>query len=352
MKNFFYPLSYYVGGIFFALCVALISIFIGRLNFVAQLHISPLIIGICLGILLSFVYRKAVFTASKLETGISFSAKKILRLGIILYGFNVSLSDISNVGIIGIMLSLGIVVVILCLGVFVGVKFLRLDKELAILVSMGSAICGAAAILAMESALQSAPHKGIIAVGTVVVFGLIGMFLYPILYQFGFIPLNDMEEGLYIGATLHEVANVVGAGDAISQECASYALITKMIRVMLLAPVLLIIPWCLERFSQGDKQTRQIASRKKFYIPWFALWFLLVIFSHSFIELPETLIECAKFLSVLCLTMAMCALGLQIDFEKFIAFGGEAFKLAFILFLTLSVGGFLVIYALSYFQII
>ncbi|RDU72904.1 putative sulfate exporter family transporter [Helicobacter aurati] len=340
-NSIFRALPHYIGGVCLALCIAFASIFIGHLNIIRELHISPLIIGICLGIILSLIYQKTSSINNKLEAGVTFSAKKILRLGIILYGFNVSLSDINNVGIIGILLSLAIVVLILGLGVFIGIKFLGLDKELAILVSIGSAICGAAAVLAMESALKSAPHKGIIAVGTVVVFGLIGMFLFPILYKLGFIPFNVIEEGLYIGISLHEVANVVGAGDAISQECATYALIVKMIRVMLLAPALLIIPLCLEKFST------QATTNKQLYIPWFAIGFLVVIIIHSLIALPAPLIEWAKFLSVLCLTMAMCALGLQIDFKKFITFGGAAFKLAFLLCIFLFIGGFFIVYAVS-----
>lgn len=345
MRNFVF---FNAGGIFLAFCIAAVSIFIANLDYTKSLHISPLIIGVCFGILLSDLYRKNHSFHKKMEAGIGFSAKRILRLGIILYGFNVSLNDITDVGFVGVLLSLVVVISILIIGFFLGTKILKLDKDLSILVSAGAAICGAAAILAMESAIKSETYKGVIAVGTVVVFGLIGMFVYPVLYQLGFIPLDFIQEGLYIGITLHEVANVVGAGDAISPECASYALIVKMIRVMLLVPTLIIVPLLLQKFFYDDKPQ----TRNKLHVPWFAIGFMIVIVLHSIIDFPSVIIESGKLICVLFLTMSMCALGLQTDLKKFISLGGAAFKLAFLLSLILFVGGFILIYSLSLTHII
>lgn len=338
-----------IAGIFLAFCMAIASIFIASLDSVELLHISPLIIGVCFGILLSSLYRTNPIFYNKMEIGIGFSAKKILRLGIILYGFNVSLNDISYVGVIGVLLSIVVVVSVLLIGFFVGTKILKLDRDLAILVSVGSAICGVAAVLATESSIKSDAYKSVIAVGSVVVFGLLGMFVYPVLYRLGFIPFDFIQEGLYIGITLHEVANVVGAGNAISPECASYALIVKMIRVMLLVPMLLIMPFLLQKFFCDDKPQ----AKGKLHIPWFAIGFMAVIVLHSVIDFSiAIIIEIGKLLCVLFLTMSMCALGLQIDFKKFISLGGSAFKLAFLLSIVLFVGGFILIYLLSLTHII
>lgn len=322
----------FISSIIFVLILALFSILLS--DILSSFHISALIISIALGILFSFLRGKF---SEDFKSGISFSAKKILRLGIILYGFNVALSDIYSVGISGILLALGVVIIIMCVGVWLGVRYLKMDRELAILVSIGSAICGAAAVLAMESALKSKAYKGIIAVGCVVVFGLIGMFLYPLIVPL--MPLSDMAQGFYVGSTLHEVANVIAAGGAISQSCASYALIIKMLRVILLAPTLLIVPFVLNILDKGS-----VESKRVLYIPWFALWFLAIIILHSIFTLPEVLIDNGKILSSIALNMAMVALGLQVDFKQFRSVGGEAFKLAFILFLILIFGGFLAVY--------
>lgn len=356
-------------GIAVVLCLSIVSLILSTLPFFAHLHISPLIIGIFLSMgisLIQFMPKTATFPLPTWQKGIGFSSKKLLRLGIVFYGFFVSLNDLQNVGLIGFSLSLGVVVLVLGIGFVLGTKLFKLDRELAILISAGCAICGAAAVLALESALRTKAFKGIIAVGTVVVFGLLGMFLYPLLFNLGVIPFDDIQEGLYMGATLYEVANVVGASNAISQEGANIALITKMIRVMLLALVLLVIPFLFDRFpentqdldsalesttnsnqaSQNPSQTNT-HRKKTLYIPYFALWFLAVICLHSFITLPKEVIDCAKFLSVLLLTMAMCALGLQIDYRQFVHTGGSGFYFAFVLFVLVSGGGFLAVYSIT-----
>ncbi|AQQ59070.1 membrane protein [Helicobacter bilis] len=326
----------YILGVVAVALLAFLSITIVRIPSIAALSLSPLIIGILLGVLLSFVYHKK---QDSVGLGVTFSAKKILRFGIILYGFNVSIAEIGEVGFIGIAACVFVVVCIMGLGVWIGMKWLKLDRDIAILVSGGSAICGAAAILALESSLKSEAYKGVIAVGTVVIFGLIAMFAYPILYASDIIPFTHTQEGLYIGLTLHEVANVVGAGGAISDECANFALITKMIRVILLIPLLLIVPMLCGKTQDGGG--------KKLHIPWFAFGFLGVVILHSYVDFSDNIVMACKFVSAFCLTMAMSALGLQIDFKKFKSAGGGAFMLAFILFILLCIGGFFLVYGLT-----
>ena len=330
-KNNF--INEWLNGFTLVLLVSLASYYIASLPLILKLHLSPLIIGVVFGILVSPLFRQ---TEKTCEKAVAFSAKKLLRIGIILYGFNVTLTSIASVGFNGILLSVVVVVFVLWIGYLIGVKLLGLDKEIAILVSGGSAICGAAAILALESSLKSKPYKGIIAVGTVVIFGLLGMFLYPIVYALGLIPLNYTQEGYYIGLTLHELANVVGAGDAISQETQEVALIVKMIRVLLLVAVLLVVPYFFAESKEGGK--------RKLHIPWFAFWFFGVVILHSLIYLPDEEVSFFKFLSGFFLVMAMSALGLQVDLKKFLEFGGKAFVLAFILFGILAVGGFFLVY--------
>ena len=326
----------YIFGIILVALIAFLSIAIIKIPSISTLSISPLIIGILLGVSLSFFYHKK---RDIIDLGVTFSAKKILRFGIILYGFNVSIAEITQVGFVGIAACIFVVVFIMLFGVWIGIKWLKLDRDIAILVSGGSAICGAAAILALESSLRSDSYKGVIAVGTVVIFGLIAMFVYPILYASGIIPFTHTQEGLYIGLTVHEVANVVGAGGAISNECASVALITKMIRVILLIPLLLIIPILCNK-TKGN-------NGKKLHIPWFAFGFLIVVVLHSYVNFSDNIVMVCKFASAFCLTMAMSALGLQIDFNKFKSVGGSAFMLAFILFILLCVGGFFLVYGIA-----
>lgn len=312
--------------------IAFSSYFLANTPFFRALHLSPLILSILLGI-----FCIPLFSASKelTQNAISFSAKKLLRLGIILFGFNITLENILFVGVNGILLSLFIVFGILILGYFIGVKFLKMDKEIALLVSGGSAICGAAAILALESSLKSKPYKSAIAVGVIVVFGLVGMFLHPLIYALGILPFDFAQEGFFVGLTLHELANVVGAGGAISQETQEISLIIKMIRVLLLIVVLLILPFFVSS-KEGEK--------RHLHIPYFAFYFLAVVLLNSFFVLPESLLKILRFSSNFLLVMAMGAIGLQVDLKKFVELGGKAFLLGLILFGILIFGGFVLVY--------
>lgn len=326
----FYALA---NGFVLVLLITFASLYIASLDYVARYHISPLIIGVLLGIFASSLYRNS---QQSCEKGVSLSAKKLLRLGIILYGFRVSLDGIMSVGLSGTLISVSVVVGILVLGTLIGVKVFGLDRELALLVSGGSAICGAAAVLALESSIKSQPYKGIIAVGSVVVFGLISMFLYPLVYAISTLGLSDVGWGVYVGATLHEVANVVGAGSGISPQAQEVAVIIKMIRVLLLIPMLLIIPLLFASTQSGAK--------RNLHIPWFAFGFLGVVLVNSLFALPEWLVASGEIVSTFLLVMAMSALGLQIDFKKFIDSGGKAFGLAFVLALILIFGGYVLVY--------
>lgn len=333
-----------INGILFVGVIVFASLYFANLEFIKNLHVSALLIGVIIGALLSPVFRKS---KSSLEAGVIFSAKKLLRFGIVLYGFNVTLNEISSIGLPGFWISLIVVIGVFSIGSYIGVKFFGLDKETAMLVSGGSAICGAAAVLALESSIKSEPYKGIVAVGTVVIFGLLAMFLYPILYAlFLHNYLSDTQMGIYIGATLHEVANVVGAGDAINQNASSVAITVKMIRVILLVPLLLLVPYLMMHNHQAGR-------KKQLHIPWFAFMFLFVVVLNSYIyslldgivaaEVIAKTIDVLKFICSLSLIFAMSALGLQIDLKKFAESGGKAFGLALVLFVLLLVGGFILV---------
>lgn len=327
-------------GLLFVAMVAFIACSIAEYSFFKHLAISPLVIGIALGMLYANTLRGHF--PKEWEKGILFSTKTLLRLGIVLYGFRITFTEIQSVGMIGFVSSILVVVLTLMIGYFIGVKLFKLDPEIALLTSAGSAICGAAAVLATEGVLKNESYKSAVAVGTVVLFGTLAMFLYPIVYQLGWIPLGLGEEGLYVGATIHEVAQVVGAGSAITEEVAHNAVIVKMIRVMLLVPFLMILGYILTRKSD-------VAHEKKMVIPWFAIFFVLVAGFNSFHWLPVNVLKTINTIDTFILTMAMSALGMETAFKKFKGVGGKAMLLALILFVWLIIGGFLIVKGCSYF---
>lgn len=342
------------------LLVGLIVAFAFYLSSIKSIHDSTHLAATAFAILMGAILSPWFFRFQhSLQAGVQFSAKKLLRLGIVLYGFNITFSELYNIGFYGFLAAFIVIVTIFLTAIFAGIKIFGLDRETSMLVGAGSAICGAAAVLALESSLKSDSFKGVVAVGSVVIFGLIAMFLYPIAFSTGLIPALDSNGmGFFMGATLHEVANVAGAAEmakemtngAFSQSAANLAVIIKMMRVILLVPFLLLIAY----FAAKENATQSTAQKmsKKIAIPYFAFLFLGVIILNTFLSAHkdtlllgtfsvQSLIEIGRFLCTLCIVFAMAALGLQIDFKKFLKLGGKAFGLALLLFVILIFGGYL-----------
>ena len=230
------------------------------------------------------------------------------------------------------------------IGVIVG-RLLRIDRSIALLTACGSAICGAAAVLGVDGAIKPKPYKTAVAVATVVIFGTLSMFLYPVLYRAGVFDLPPEMMGLFTGSTVHEVAHVVGAANAMGTEVSNNAIIVKMIRVMMLVPVLLVIAWTVARKigAQQDEDTNVGDSQNakaSITIPWFAILFLVVIGFNSLDLLPESLVAFINQFDTFLLTMAMAALGAETSIDKFKKAGFKPFLLAAILYVWLIGGGY------------
>lgn len=313
------------------------AFYIGEINFLKQISLSPMIIGIVLGMLYANSLRNHL--PETWVPGIQFCSKKILRLGIILYGFRLTFQDVVSVGSAGILIDVIVVAVTIFLGIFIG-RLLKMDRDITLLTSIGSAICGAAAVLGAESTIQTKPYKTAVAVATVVIFGTLSMFLYPIAYRTGLLELSPEQMGIFAGATLHEVAHAVGAGNAMGPEVSNVAVIVKMIRVMLLVPVLIILGYWIAARMVKTASDGTTASKGKLSVPWFAFGFLAVIGFNSFDLLPVQAVDAINYFDTFLLTMAMTALGAETSIDKFKKAGAKPFVLAFCLFIWLLAGGY------------
>ncbi|MBP7359398.1 MAG: YeiH family putative sulfate export transporter [Prevotella sp.] len=311
------------------------AFYLGDMPFAKSISFSPMIIGIILGMLYANSLRNNL--PDTWVPGIQFCAKRVLRIGVILYGFKLTFQDVTAVGLPAIIIDAIIVTVTISGGVMIG-RMLKMDRGVALLTSVGSGICGAAAILGAESAIKIKPYKTAVAVSTVVIFGTISMFLYPILYRNGVFAISPEQMGIFTGSTIHEVAHVVGAGNAMGKAVSDYAIIVKMIRVMMLVPVLLVISWDVAR-AAAQKGVEQENGRK-ISIPWFAVLFLVVIGFNSLNLLPAALVSFINTFDVFLLTMAMTALGAETSIDKFRKAGMKPFLLASILYMWLIFGGY------------
>ena len=313
------------------------AFYIAQFPIIKSLSLSPLIVGIILGMIYANTLR--MHLPETWVPGILFCSKTLLRTAIVFYGFRLTFQNVIAVGTTAIVVDVIIVTSVILLGLFIG-KLLKMDSNLTILTSSGSAICGAAAVLGTESVLKdSKPHQTAVAVTTVVIFGTISMFLYPMLQRSGIFGLEPQSMGIYTGATLHEVAHVVGAGNAMNDTViANTSIIVKMTRVILLVPFLLILSFFINKGSK--KQQNAPREKSKITVPWFAFGFLAVIGFNSFDLLPGVVTTNVNTLTDFALTMAMTALGAESSFEKFKKAGAKPFLLAFSLFIWLFFGGY------------
>lgn len=336
-------------GVLLIALFACASFYIGSAKIFTDLSISPMIIGILLGMIYANSLRNHL--PSTWVPGIQFCSKRILRIGIILYGFRLTFQDIAQVGLAGITIDAIIVAVTILGGYFIGWKVLKMDRDIAMLTSVGSGICGAAAVLGAEATMRTKPYKTAVAVATVVIFGTLSMFIYPIMYRSGILHLGPSEMGIYGGATLHEVAHAVGAGNAMGEEIASSTVIVKMIRVMMLVPVLLLLGVWVARRSRATDSGDVAEGKSRVAIPWFAFGFLLVIALNSLSAylnglstpcgIPADVVDVINYIDTFLLTMAMAALGAETSIDKFKKAGAKPFVLAFIIYIWLLGGGYL-----------
>jgi uncharacterized integral membrane protein (TIGR00698 family) len=206
-----------------------------------------------------------------------------------------------------------------------------MDRETVWLIGAGSSICGAAAVLATEPVVKADASKVAVAVATVVLFGTAGILLYPAL--FALLPaVSAAQFGIFTGSTLHEVAQVVAAGHAIGAEAENMAVITKMLRVMMLAPFLLLLgSWLRQRGPRTATSARSF--------PWFALLFIAVALVNSLQLLPAGVVSALNQLANLLLAMAMAALGLTTRFSALKQAGAKPLLLGLMMFCWLIVGG-------------
>ncbi|NWK78075.1 YeiH family protein [Aquitalea sp. LB_tupeE] len=329
-------------GLLLVLCLAVLAQFAAGLLLFSQLGLSALTIAIVGGMLLGNTLYSRL--ASHSHHGVTFAKGQILRLGIILFGFKLTFQDIAAVGISGILIDACVLTSTFALAYWLGRRKLGLDEQSVILIGAGSSICGAAAILATEPVVKAHAEKVAVAVATVVVFGTLAMFLYPLLFALTqALGVSEFAYGVFTGSTVHEVAQAVAAGRAVSEQAANSAVITKMIRVMMLAPFLLILSaWLARRHQSGSTEARRIT------IPWFALGFLAMAGFNSLHWLPQAWVSWLIALDNLLLAMAMGALGLTTHFSAIRRAGSKPMLLASALFGWLLLGGTLINSGISY----
>jgi uncharacterized integral membrane protein (TIGR00698 family) len=335
-----------MSGILFVAIFAAAATMVSDIGFIKSLGISPLVIGIVMGIFYANTLHQHI--PSEWGTGITFSGKKILRFAIVFYGFRITFQQIMDVGMSGFMVSLIMLSTTFLIGTYLGIKAFKMDRDTAMLTASGASVCGAAAVLATEPVLKAEGHKTAVAVSMVVLFGTISMFLYPVLYASiiepatGFLHMTPQQFGIYVGGTIHEVAQgvaVPASGVGSPVEMANSAVIVKMTRVIMIAPMLIILGIYL---SMQAKKSGGVGGGVKLVIPWFAVYFIAMAGFNSLQIVPQNIVDIINEIDTFLLTMAMTALGMGTIFSKFKGLGLAPLYTAGAMFVWLVFGGFVV----------
>ena len=295
-----------IPGVMLSATIGAASAFLG-----AHYGAPVMLFALLLGMAFNFLYLQ-----SNCQAGVDFSAKVILRLGVGLLGIRIALEDIAQIGVSGALLLVGLIAATIGTG-FLAAPLFKRQWRFALLTGGAVAICGASAALAIAAVIPAndkLERNTLFTVMAVTALSTVAMIIYPILFEaLGF---TEIQQGFLIGATIHDVAQVVGAGFSVSDEAGAMATIVKLFRVAMLPVVLIAIVLVLRVTQVGAGQG------KIPLLPWFMALFLALVALGSVLDLPPLLVAQVETVSRACLVVAIAALGVKTSIRTLTAVGG------------------------------
>lgn len=292
------------GGLVLAATIALASSFLAD-HYGAPAMLFALLIGMAFNFLADH---------PKSQDGIAFASRNMLRLGVALLGLRLTFADVSQLGLVPILGVLGLLLLTLAGGVLLARAFGR-PVAFGLLTGGSVAICGASAALAIAAILPKSRIREEDVLFTVVgvtALSTVAMVVYPVL--FATLGLTELERGYLIGATIHDVAQVVGAGYSVSETAGDIATFTKLLRVAMLPVVLIVVALCYRNEPGG-------AAR----LPWFVVAFMGLMLLRNILPLPDSLLSAVNETSRFLLLTAISALGVKTSMAQMFAQGPRGF---------------------------
>lgn len=283
---------------------------------------SPMILAVIIGML----FANTVGVAASAKDGIRFSQKTLLRLAIVLLGFQLTVDQAASIGVGGF----GLVALTLAATFLftIGVaRLLGVERRLAQLIAAGTSICGASAIVAANTVTNARDEDVAYAVASITLFGTVAMLAYPLLGAFAGLDQNAF--GLWAGASIHEVAQVIGAAFQYGPQAGEAGTVAKLTRVALLAPMVFAMGFAARR-GGGEAGARAP-------MPWFVLGFIAVVLWNSFVGIPDALRPHVAFITTLMLTMGLAAMGLNANVSEIRSRGLRPLLLALSAFVFIAV---------------
>lgn len=303
-----------------ALCAVGVACALGLNALLPQ--VSAMLIAIILGILV----RNLVPLPAWLEPGIAYTAKRILRVGVVLLGLQVALGDILGLGA-GMIVVVVAIVTIGVLGTLIMGRMLAISRTQTLLIACGFSICGAAAVAAADGVIETKDGEEVVtAVALVVLYGTVMIFALPAVA--GWIGLSTHQSALWAGGSIHEVAQVVAAGGIIGGSALATAVVVKLARVLMLAPVMAGISIARRRQIARSADPDARGGKMPPIMPLFVAGFIVMVVVRSTGILPVEVLSVMKVIQSALLGAAMFALGAGVRLSMFRRVGFRPFILA------------------------
>lgn len=287
---------------------------------------SPLILAIVLGI----AFQNLIGTPAHARIGVAFALRRILRFAIILLGLQLTAAQIVDVGATGIAVITLTLVATFLFTTWFG-RMLGVESKLTQLIAAGTSICGASAVIATNTVTDASDEDVAYAVACVTVFGSIAMFVYPLLP--GFLHLGPRAYGLWAGASIHEIAQVVAAAFQDGHQSGEFGTITKLSRVAMLAPVVIGLGFMANRRRRASGNHASGAGAP---MPWFVLGFIALAGINSIVAIPAETKSILVAATTFLLSVALAAMGLSTDIAKLRAKGLRPLMLGAAAFLFIA----------------
>lgn len=274
-------------------------------------YVSPMILAIGIGI----AVQNTTGTPVMARAGVTFTMRSILRFAIILLGLQLTATQLLEVGATGLAVIVATLVATFAFTTWLG-RAMGIERQLVELIAAGTSICGASAVIATNTVTRAPDEDVAYAVACVTIFGSIAMFVYPLLTAI--LQLDPHHFGLWAGASIHEIAQVVAATFQQSREAGEFGTIAKLSRVMMLAPVVITLGLLATRRARA---TGAESGSAKVPMPWFAFGFVAMMILNSLIDVPHAAMSVIIPVTTFLLTMALAAMGLETNIRKLRAKG-------------------------------
>jgi uncharacterized integral membrane protein (TIGR00698 family) len=293
-------------GVTAAVVIAIAALFLAE-----HYHASAMLFALLLGMALNFLGQEGRTVA-----GVQWSASTLLRIGVALLGLRITLGEIASLGWPITMMVVSAVLLTIVCGALLASRANH-ERNFGLLTGGAVAICGASAALAISAALPKHANSHRDATFTVIgvtALSTIAMVLYPLVTHF--LGFSERQAGIFLGATIHDVAQVIGAGYSVSPEAGDTATVVKLLRVALLLPVILVLSILFRRQAAADSP-----GQRPPLLPWFAVAFGVLVVFNSVVALPPNVASFFSDTSRFLLVTAIAAIGMKTQLKELLVLG-------------------------------